>query len=331
MSAAALGPGAEFDLIRRLTDGLVAPAGVTVGTGDDGACLEGGWVISTDLTLEDVHFRRSWCGPEEWGGRAVRAALSDLAAMAARPVAILLSLAGSADDRASGVLQAVGQGARAAAESLGAAVIGGDVTRSPARVAIDVVVLGRTDDPLLRRGARPGDDLWVTGHLGGAGAAVRMLLDGRRPPPPLEARFARPQPRLAEALWLADTGHLTAGLDLSDGLAGDATHLAAASEVGLEIDESALPVDPHAVEAFGASTALRLALSGGEDYELLLAADPALAAHREGFGDCFPGVPLTRIGRVVAGSGVSLRAPDGERRPAPSAFDHFPDSGSPPS
>lgn len=329
MSAASLGPGAEFDLIRRLADGLTVPDGVTVGTGDDGACLEGGWVISTDLTLEDVHFRRSWCGPQEWGGRAVRAALSDLAAMAARPVAILLSLAGSADDRASGVLQAVGQGARAAAESLGATVIGGDLARSPGRLAIDVVVLGRTATPLLRRGAKPGDDLWVTGHLGGAGAAVRMLLDGRRPPPALEARFARPQPRLAEVLWLADTEQLTAGLDLSDGLAGDATHLAAASGVGLEIDESALPVDPGAVEVFGPAAALRLALSGGEDYEVLLAAAPALGAQRAAFADRFPEVPLTRIGRVVAGSGVVLRTPDGERRSPPSAFDHFPESGSP--
>lgn len=327
MTSSALGPGAEFDLIRRWTTGSTPPSGVSVGTGDDAACLEGGWVVSTDLTMEEVHFRRSWGAPEDWGGRAVRAALSDLAAMAASPVAILLSLAGSREDRASGVLESVGQGARAAAEALGAAVIGGDLSRSPGPLAIDVVALGRTPSPLLRSGARVGDELWVTGCLGGAAAAVRMLQADARPPEGLWERFARPRPRLAEALWLVGTGAVRAGLDLSDGLAGDAAHLAAASDVGVELREDLLPLDPLARTTLGQEIARTLALGGGEDFEVLLAADASLAAHLDDFGRRFPEVPLTRIGRVVEGGGVWLTDSEGGRRRAPGAFDHFPDEG----
>lgn len=328
MTGVPLGPGPEFDLIRRFAAGATLPPGVSVGIGDDAACLDGGWVVSTDLTVEEVHFRREWGAPDAWGARAVRAALSDLAAMAASPVAVLLSLAGSADDRASGVLGRVGQGARDAAEACGAPLIGGDVARSPGPITIDVVALGRTADPLLRSGARPGDELWVTGRLGGAAAAVRMLGEGREVPEALWERYARPRPRLAEAAWLAATGTLRAGLDLSDGLSGDARHLAAASGVALEIEEGRLPLDPHAVAAMGEPAARQLALSGGEDFELLFAATPELFGHAVDFRRRFPEVSLTRVGRISAGDGVRLCAADGRTSPAPRAFDHFSSAGS---
>lgn len=316
----ALGPGAEFDLIRRLVAGARPTEGVLLGPGDDAALLEGGWVVTCDMVVEDVHFRRAWLDDEDIGGRAVRAAVSDLAAMAARPVGVLLALAGSRAHHDDGTLARVGAGARTAVETLGACLVGGDVTRSPGPLVLDVVALGRTDAPARRSGARPGDDLWVTGALGGAAAAVVLWDRGARPEARLRARFARPEPRVGAAAALATTGRLHALMDLSDGLVGDAGHLAAASEVGIEVDVDTVPVEPEAARALGPVQALRLALGGGEDYELLAALTPGASpddlARRTG-------VTMTRVGRVVAGEGV--RFVDGAGQPVDVAggWDHF--------
>jgi thiamine-monophosphate kinase len=176
----AMGPGAEFDLIRRLVaDDQPLPPEVRVGPGDDAAVLEGGWVVTMDLSVEDVHFRRAWLSDHEIGYRAGAAALSDVAAMAATPVAVLVALAGP---RGGGVdLAAVQAGVREIASELGASVIGGDVSGSPGALVVDVVALGRTAWPVLRDGAEPGDHVWVTGRLGAAAAAVRMWEAGREP------------------------------------------------------------------------------------------------------------------------------------------------------
>jgi thiamine-monophosphate kinase len=295
---------------------------VVEGPGDDAAVLAGGWVVTCDLSLEGVHFRREWMSPEEAGGRAVRVAVSDLAAMAAEPVAVLVSLAGSGDDHESGLLARVGKGTREAVEASGASLVGGDLTRSTGPLVIDVVAIGRAAAPVLRRGAEPGDELWVTGRLGGAAAALELLDAGRDPGPELRQRLVRPEPRLQAAARLAETGHLRALLDLSDGLAGDAGHMAAASGVALELDVTALPVDPAAARALGSERALTLALHGGDDYELLLAADPALAAEAEALAARL-GLALTRIGRAVEGRGVRLRLADGTVVDAGSGWDHF--------
>ena len=191
--------------------------------------LEGEWVISTDLSVEDVHFRRGWLTDEEIGYRAASAALSDLAAMAARPVGVLVSMAAP---RGAAVDVAAAQaGVRAAAEAVGARVIGGDLSRSPGPLFIDVVVLGRQRRPVSRAGARAGDELWVSGTLGAGAAALTVWEDGGVPPEPLRRRFVRPEPRVALALALAEAGIPVAMMDVSDGLAGDAGHLAAASGV----------------------------------------------------------------------------------------------------
>ncbi len=320
-----LGPGAEFDRIRRFLEGARPPdpTRVAVGPGDDCAILEAGRLaISTDLCLEGVHFRRDWLAPGAIGGRAARAALSDLAACAAEPLGALVSLALSRDDTAD-LGDAIMAGLREAVEREGAALLGGDLTRSPGPIVIDVVVIGSVSRPVLRSGARPGDGLWVTGTLGGAETAVTDLLDGRTPDPAALLAFAEPAPRLREARWLAERGIVSAMIDLSDGLAGDAGHLAAASGARIIVDSAALPIHP-AARARGSDAALSLALGGGDDYELCFTAPAGVveAAHAA-FVDAFE-LPLTRVGDVVEGSGIVLRDADGRLRGMPvSGFSHF--------
>ncbi len=308
-----LGPGGEFDLIRRfLADGEAMPAEVRVGPGDDAAVLDGGWVVSTDLSVEDVHFRRVWLRDDEIGYRAAASALSDLAAMAARPVAVLVSMAlPTGRDVDAERLHA---GVREAAHAVGAVVVGGDVSSSPGPCVLDVVVLGRAEAPVLRGGASPGDEIWVTGALGASAAAVAVWGRGETPSDAIRTAFAHPTPRVDVARSLSASGVLRALVDLSDGLAGDAGHLAAASGVRIVVEVARVPVAIAAVEALGEQGALEAALHGGEDYELCFAVGPATmdavtAASKAG-------VALTRVGRVEEGEGVWLEAADGSVRPA---------------
>ena len=304
-----LGPGAEFDLIRRLRDrwGPLAPR-----IGDDAALLRIGrgdqLVASTDAAFEGVHFRRDWLGPEEIGYRAVTAALSDLAAMAATPAGVLLSLALSPEARED--LDGLADGMADAVRTAGTIILGGNLARGDT-LGITTTVLGSVFAPLTRATARPGDLLYVTGQLGGPGGALRALSTGRQPPPPARARFARPVARLAEARWLAVRGAVAA-IDISDGLAGDARHLAAASGVALEIQIERIPVFDGAAEED--------VLAGGEEFELLVAARAPLP-HGE-FSERF-GVPLTAVGRVVAGTPDAVFTRAGKRVATPTGHDHF--------
>jgi thiamine-monophosphate kinase len=324
----ALGPGAEFDLIRRFLERGEAPAGagadtVLVGPGDDCAVVDAGapLALSTDLTVEGVHFRREWLAPEEVGYRATAAALSDLAAMAATPVAVLVSL-GLPPERKEEAT-ALMAGVRRAAHDCGAAVIGGDLSATAGPLFLDVVVAGAAPRPVLRGGARPGDGVWVTGWLGGAAAAVAAWLEGGVPSALARTAFAAPVPRLREAQWLARRLELSALIDLSDGLAGDAAHLAAASGVAIELEPQSLPL--HAALGAGSEAARRMALGGGEDYELCFAAgDEAVRELAPEFTAAF-GIPLTRVGAVRAGSGVTILGAggQGELRQPPAGFRHF--------
>jgi thiamine-monophosphate kinase len=320
--AVPLGPGHEFDLIRRFLagEGTELPAEVRVGPGDDATVLAGGWVLSTDLSIEDVHFRRAWLSDREIGYRATAAALSDLAAMAAVPVGVLVSMGLPRDSDVDA--EEVHAGVREAASSAGAAVLGGDVSGSPGPLVLDVVVVGRADQPCLRAGAQPGDELWVTGELGASAAAVRLLERGDVPSAALRRAFARPTPRVREASTLAAAGGIHALVDLSDGLAGDAGHLAAAGGVRIVLEVVRIPVSTVARTALGEVEGLACALHGGEDYELCFAAAPgtfdglALAGRA--------GVALTRVGRVEEGAGLWLESPDGWVRPFErGGFDHL--------
>jgi thiamine-monophosphate kinase len=322
-----LGPGAEFDLIRRF---LPAAAGtradVRVGPGDDCAVVAGeGIALSSDLSVEEVHFRRDWLSPELIGFRAAAAALSDLAAVAARPIGVMASVAVAEEDAGPFVVAVMG-GVRRAADSVGAALLGGDLTRSPGPLMIDITVVGEAARPVLRSGAHHGDEVWVTGELGGAAACVSRLLEGRRAPRDAWARFAEPRARVREARWLAERGLPTAMLDLSDGLAGDAAHLAAASKVAVLLVPELIPVHPAAARARSRRAALAMALGGGEDYELCFTAAPGtVEAMRRDFEQCFE-LPLRCVGRVGHGDGVWWVDPEGHRTPMDSrGFGHFHD------
>jgi thiamine-monophosphate kinase len=315
-----LAPGPEFDFIR-----MVARQSqrrhplVRVGPGDDCAVL-GDFAISTDASVENTHFRREWLTGEESGWRAASAALSDLAAMAAEPVAILVSIVFPAGDR-GGFAELVMHGATAAADAVGATLIGGDVAAGELLV-IDVIVIGKVDEPVLRSGAKPDDEVWVTGRLGGAAAAVHAWLTQQPVKAEARRRYAHPYPQITTARWLRERVTITAMIDLSDGLYGDAAHLAAASGCRIDIDTAEIPVD----EASGAT--LEQAATGGDDYELCFTAPPGQVQRVKAEFEAAFSMPLTRVGRVSGGAGVFARAADGTALPVERAgYQHFKGSG----
>ncbi|HEX6070273.1 MAG TPA: thiamine-phosphate kinase [Longimicrobiaceae bacterium] len=322
-----LAPGAEFDLIRRFLPHAprLGREDVRVGPGDDCAVVTGnGIALSTDLSVEGTHFRRDWLSPHEIGCRAASAALSDLAAMAARPIGVLVSLAvpeADADEFAVHVME----GIHDAVERVGGVVLGGDLTRSPGPVVVDLTVIGEAGEPVLRSGSQVGDEVWVTGDLGAAAVSVARLLRGEAPNPEALERFTCPVPRVYEARWLQERKLMHAMIDLSDGLLGDAGHLATAGGVAVVLDRDAIPVHEAAIgDTASPDAALAFAVSGGEDYELCFsAAAGAVEPHADAFEDEF-GVRLTRVGVVEAGGGVWWRAADGGREPAEGGgFQHF--------
>ena len=327
-----LAPGPESRLIEALVDSARAggeqPDWLRVPLGDDAVTLElpprGQLVLSSDATVEEIHFRRAWTTWETVGYRAIAVALSDLAAMAARPLGVLVSLV-LPPELGEPVAASIGRGIGACLRDHGGHLLGGDVGASPGPVMVDVTAVGQAAAPVPRSGACPGDELWVTGDLGGAAAAVADLQRGLEPPPEARRRFERPTPRLKEASWLVERTSLHALIDISDGLARDVRHLATVSGVGVEIELAAIPTTPSLQSYEGSDAALHLKVAGGEDYELLMSAGPgALGTLAAPFAAAF-GVPLTRIGSVVEVSrGVRWVGPDGSPRELEwRGFDHF--------
>jgi thiamine-monophosphate kinase len=323
----ALAPGTEFDLIRRFyrRASWRPRVDVAVGPGDDCAVVRGeGIALSSDLSVEGVHFRRDWLSFREIGFRAAAGALSDLAAVAARPIGVLVSLAIPGADAGDPAVELM-EGVREVVELVGGSVLGGDVTRSSGGLVLDVTVVGESPRPVLRSGAVRGDEVWVTGELGAPSAALRRLREGTEPDPAARERFARPIPRTREALWLATRGLPRAMVDLSDGLAGDALHISAASGVAVLLAEELVPVHP-AARAMASDTEdmLRLALGGGEDYELCFTAAPGSVRPQQGAFERETGVRLTCVGRIGGGSGVWWTDAEGRRRPLGfGAYQHF--------
>ena len=326
-----LAAGPEAERIQAFLEEANAGAGpaepsvaVTIPPGDDAAAFRVATdeqvVVSTDASVEGIHFRRAWMTWETVGYRAAASALSDLAAMAAAPIGLLVSVALPPE---SGIetAAALGRGVGMVSGRLGAQVLGGDLVASPGPVFVDVTVLGCARSPRTRADARPGDELWVTGELGAAAVALHDLERGLEPEGTAREAFERPCPRIREALWLADRIEIHAAIDLSDGLLRDARHMAAASGAALHIDAARIPA-ASPLDGFRETPAgKRLVLAGGEDYELLLAVPPgAMRGAEEAFSAAFD-APLTRIGTVNRGAGVRLNGmedPDG-----PGGFDHF--------
>jgi thiamine-monophosphate kinase len=280
------------------------------GIGDDAAVLEcpagEKIVVSTDSSVENVHFRRANISPADIGYRAAAAALSDLAAMAAKPLGLVFALILPA--RLRDAANEIADGVGAAVGDSSCPIVGGNIS-SGEELSITTTVIGSSERILFRSGARPGDSIYVTGSLGGAAAAVAAWAASQEPAPECRERFVHPTPRIPEALWLASRG-ATSAIDLSDGLSTDAWHVADASNASLVIDVSKIPVTKGAT--------LDDALSGGEDYELLVTA-PAMDAAE--FERSF-GIPLTCIGKVAAGEGATFRKNGAPFTPL-SGFDHL--------
>jgi thiamine-monophosphate kinase len=306
----AFGPGEEFRFIRRL---IRRYGSLAVEIGDDAALIhvprDNMLAISTDASVENVHFRRAWLTLDEIGYRATTAAISDLAAMGATGLGILIALATPPESRDN--LDALSDGIARAAVAAGVRIHGGDTTRS-AVLSLTVTAFGNTREALRRDAARAGHRVYVTGVLGGPGAAVRALTDGNPVPAVWRERFANPHARLREARWAAGRG-ARAAIDISDGLLADAAHVAAASNVQMTLDLDCVPVmegvDPAA------------ALQSGEEYELLLTS--AIPLDCDAFRGRF-GLPLTAIGTVADGEpGVVVTSNGSRIELAPSGYDHF--------
>jgi thiamine-monophosphate kinase len=261
------------------------------GIGDDAAVLrvpEGHQlVVSTDAAVDRVHFRRDWLSVEEIGYRSTASAISDLAAMGAEPLGIVCAVVLPASWVSD--LDDLAEGIGAAAAASGAPIVGGDLSRGEA-LAIAVTAFGHARNAVRRSGARPGDALYLTGSVGLAGGALRALGRGDVPSGDQRDKFARPQPRIREGVWLAAHG-ATAMIDVSDGIASEARHLAAASHREIRVALDSLPVPAGISPREGALS--------GEEYELLLTAPDTLSVDE--FTTTF-GLRLTRIGMVVASS-----------------------------
>lgn len=316
-------PVGERELIRLLERRFGASSSlgsvVRVGIGDDAAVFGSGssrWVWTVDTNVEGVHFDRRWLSWADVGWRSFHAAVSDLAAMAAQPVAALSSLILPRDLSATQVDQ-VARGQAAAARGLGCPVIGGNISRG-SEFSVTTTAIGRSIKPLLRSGARSGDELWLVGAVGRARAGLLLLQRSER----IESAAAR---RCARA-WRRPTALLQGGrdisrsaraaLDVSDGLGGDAAQLSAASQVRVVVEEQALrralPKELRTVAQQLGEDELELALVGGEDYALLCAGPPRKRP-----------ASAKRIGRIESGRGAVFERQGGALLPLGGGFDHL--------
>ena len=310
-----------------------AASGLALGIGDDCAILQPPRgheiLVTTDFTLENRHFRREWHPPESVGHRALARGLSDLAAMGARPLAAFLSLALPREMLATASgrrwVDLFFSGLHSLAGSHRVPLAGGDTSESPTGLVLaDIVLVGcaPTGRSLRRSGGRAGNLLYVTGALGGAAAELN-LLETRKAGKRAKATSTDahpqlyPRPRIPVGQALLRRHLATAAIDLSDGISTDLTHLCAESGVGAEISETALPIHPLAAKM--PDQTLNLALHGGEDYELLFAAPATVKMPA-----AIAGIPITRIGRLVRGSVITLVDSSGRRgRLTPGGWEHF--------
>ena len=317
VSSAPSSPRGEFEFIKSLRYRAIQSSqspSVVKGIGDDAAVIRTtsgkDLLLTTDLLVEDIDFRRSNTSPFLLGHKALAVSLSDIAAMGARPRWCLLSIGMPTQVWESRFVDELYEGLLALAHRYDVHLIGGDVSRTDEKIVLDSIVAGEcsASSAILRSGAQPGDLIFVTGSLGGAAAGLRLLERGAHLPESetsaevhaldqLLLRHLRPDPRVGWGLVLGQEQLATAMIDLSDGLSSDINHLCDESKVGALIESSSLPVDEHATELCGrrALDPLQLALHGGEDFELLFTVAQQNVARLPKRVD---GIGITQIGSI---------------------------------
>lgn len=285
-------------------------------------------VITSDMLVEDIDFRLDWTRAEFLGHKALAVSLSDIAAIGARPQWAMLSIGipdkiwktKFVDDFYKGFLKL--------AKKFGVALIGGDVSRTPDKIVIDSILLGETKKgkAILRSGARAGDSIFVTGSLGGAAAGLKLLEKGERfekssndPVQKLLIRQLKPNPQTEIGQILGEKNLATAMIDLSDGLSSDLAHLCRAGGVGATIFADKIPLDKNLEKLF--PDALDLALTGGEDFELLFTVDPKNLSKLE---TALKDFPFERIGEITSKPEKIELIKDGKTSVLkPKGFRHF--------
>ena len=309
------------------------PAWLPVGIGDDAAVLEPARgaldVVTTDALIEGIHLNLAFTEPADVGYKALAVNLSDLAAMGSAPRAAVFSL-GLADTLAVTTVDRLLDGFLECAARYRVALVGGNITRSPGPLIVGVTAIGavKRRKVLTRSGARPGDEIHVSGLIGTAAAGLGALRsatpDDRETADACAPRYLRPEPRMRLGLLLGRTRAATACIDLSDGLAAAVRQLAEASGLGARIDASALPIDATAQNWFqrrGVDPVLAT-LTGGEDYELLFTVSKKQRGRLRAAARRIDGLSLTRIGVITAEPDVRLRRSDVDE-PLPAGFEHF--------
>lgn len=305
-----------------------------LGIGDDAAVLPpsgDGWLASSDMLVEGVHFRSEWVNPGHLGEKAVAVNLSDIAAMGGVPRGLLTSIGLPRDTQVDWV-EAFYRGMAKALDEYGVVLLGGDTVGSPGPLIISVTVLGQVEGgaPVLRRGAKPGDRLVVTGRLGASRAGLALLQDGVRWPGrnvterSVLTAHLMPKARVDAGLRLRPLAH--AMTDISDGLVAELVELVQFGGIGARIFEEQLPVDGATAEVARRyrQDPRQWVYYGGEDYELLAAVPPSrLEEARERLSECQ--VSLTEVGVVTDTPGLTAVRPDGKEEPLNErgAFDHF--------
>lgn len=296
--------------------------GILTGIGDDCAVLRSmpGYdtLITTDFSLEGVHFRRDWHSSESVGHRCLARGLSDIAAMGGEPIAAFLSLA-LPHDLPQAWVDGFFRGFARLAKQFQVTLAGGDTAQSPQGIMADIIVIGSVPKgkAALRSGAQSGDGIYVSGKLGASAAALFQLMKGRRSlDPKTHRRHFFPEPRIEVGQMLREGELASAMIDTSDGLSTDLAHICEESGVGAEIEAGALPL--ASVGKPSRAVDLEFALHGGEDYELLFTAQPETRIPRR-----MAGVAITKIGRIINGRQVFLLDGNSKSELKPGGWEHF--------
>ena len=334
----------EFDFIdelRRKTESLGPPSSLISGIGDDAAVFRSSTdkeiVVTADLLIEDIDFRRTTTPPYLLGHKALAVSLSDIAAMGARPLWSLISIGMPEDIWQTEFAERVYDGLLDLARRYGVHLIGGDTSRTTENIVIDSVVVGEcaAGKAIRRAGARPGDQIFVTGSLGAAAAGLRLIERGAHLAEQnlddedsqkldhVLLRQLRPEPRVGWGIVLGEERFATAMIDLSDGLSSDLNHLCRAGSVGALIDSALLPIDNYVTELCGrrALDPLQLALHGGEDFELLFTVKPSDVSRLPRRVDA---TEITCIGKILdAAEGVKISEGSRTWQLEPGGWKHF--------